>query len=121
MIGNFFYWSHLPLLQVLATNLHATPSEAGLLVSASGWGSLFASIYVAKLNPRRTGVLYCTGIFLANVALPGATLPYFWVAFGAVATSGFLAGLFGAVQSALVMSMVRTLPTLQGARAVGHR
>lgn len=109
------------MLQVLATNLHATPSEAGLLVSASGWGSLFASIYVAKLNPRRTGVLYCTGIFLANVALPGATLPYFWVAFGAVATSGFLAGLFGAVQSALVMSMVRTLPTLQGARAVGHR
>ena len=108
-IGNFFYWSHLPLLQVLATNLQATPSQAGLLVSASGWGSLFASLYVTQLNPKRTGVLYCAGITLANVVLPGATLPYFWIAFSAVAGSGFLAGLFGAVQSALVMSMVRAL------------
>ena len=97
------------MLQVLATNLRATPSQAGLLVSASGWGSLFASVYVTQLNPKRTGLLYCAGITLANVVLPGATLQYFWVAFSAVAGSGFLAGLFGAVQSALVMSMVRAL------------
>ena len=35
-IANFNYWSHVPLLQVLATNLEASPTQTGLLVSGSG-------------------------------------------------------------------------------------
>lgn len=105
-ICNLFYWSHLPILQVLATNLHATPSQAGLLVSASGWGGLFASIVVTWWNPTRTGLIYCCGAAFANAILPAATIDDFWLSFSAIAASGFMAGLFGAVQSALVMAMV---------------
>ena len=148
-------------------------SEVGLLVSASGWGGLMASLLVTSSNPSRTGLLYCLGIAAADAILPGATILNFWAAF-AVSTrihkhaqsighcivscrcrylkvvgttrpiseackwlyldrfssdaewflsgclaavclcvalqsltgSGFLAGLFGAVQSAMVMQMV---------------
>ena len=100
------YWSHQPLLQVLATRLGADASEAGLLVSASGWGGLLASLLVTSTNPSRTGLLYCLGIAAADAVLPGATILNFWAAFGALIGSGFLAGLFGAVQSAMVMQMV---------------
>lgn len=47
-IANFNYWSHVPLLQVFATNLGATPTQTGLLVSASGYGSLVASLMVGR-------------------------------------------------------------------------
>lgn len=40
VLASFFYWSHTPLLQVLATGLGASAGEAGLLASASGWGGL---------------------------------------------------------------------------------
>ena len=46
-----------------------------------------------------TGLLYCLGIAFADLILPGATVLNFWAAFAALAGSGFLAGLFGAVQS----------------------
>jgi predicted MFS family arabinose efflux permease len=104
--ANFHYWSHQPLLQVLATRLGADASQTGLLVSASGWGGLLASVLVTTTNPSRTGLLYCLGIAAADAVLPGATILNFWVAFASLAGSGFLAGLFGAVQSAMVMSMV---------------
>ena len=29
--GNFFYFSHIPIVQVLATQLDATPSQAGII------------------------------------------------------------------------------------------
>lgn len=103
--ANFNYWSHQPLLQVLATRLGADASEAGLLVSASGWGGLLASLMVTNLNPARTGLLYCLGIAAADAVLPGATILNFWSAFAALGGSGFLAGLFGAVQSAMVMQV----------------
>ena len=65
--ANFCYWSHQPLLQVLATDLGADASGAGLLVSASGWGGLLASVLVTFTNPSRTGLLYCLGIAAADV------------------------------------------------------
>lgn len=105
-LGNFFYWSHLPILQVLATRLGASASQAGLLVSASGWGGLVASLLVTFYNPQRTGYLYTGGILAATVLLAGATIPSFWLAFAALAASGFGAGLFGSVQASLVMNMV---------------
>eukprot|EP00729_Bicosta_minor_P009110 gene9110-17387_t len=105
-MANFNYWSHMPLLQVLATRLDASPSQTGLLLSASGWGGLLASLLVTWRNPVRIGLIYCLGITLADLILPGATILNFKAAFSALAGSGFLAGLFGAVQSALVMGMV---------------
>ena len=57
-------------------------------------------------NPQRTGYLYTGGILAATVLLAGATIPSFWMAFAALAASGFGAGLFGSVQASLVMNMV---------------
>jgi hypothetical protein len=76
-------------MQVLATNLHATPSQAGLLVSASGWGGLFASMFVTYWNPRHTGYIYCFGAALASAILPGATVDDFWLSFSAIAVCTF--------------------------------
>ena len=105
-LANFNYWSHMPLLQVLATRLDASPYQTGLLLSASGWGGLVASLLVTSTNPVRIGLVYCLGITFADLILPGAAILNFKAAFSALAGSGFLAGLFGAVQSALVMGMV---------------
>ena len=88
------YWSHQPLLQVLSTRLGADASEAGLLVSASGWGGLLASLLVTATNPARTGLLYCLGIAAADALLPGATIRSFWAAFGALASPAGLARSF---------------------------
>ena len=55
VLANFNYWSHMPLLQVLATRMGASASRTGLLLSASGWGGLLASLMVTGMNPRRTG------------------------------------------------------------------
>lgn len=46
---NVFYWSHLPILQVL----HADASKAGLLVSASGWGGLLPRLRSPSSPPGR--------------------------------------------------------------------
>ena len=92
ILANFNYWSHTPLLQVLATRLEASPSQTGLLLSASGWGGLVASVLVTATNPRRSGMLYCLGIMFADAVLPLATIPDFGVAFAALVMSGFLAG-----------------------------
>jgi predicted MFS family arabinose efflux permease len=45
-----------------------------------------------------------TGVALLTVS--GATIPDFWLAFALIVVSGFATGLFGGVQSAMVMSMV---------------
>merc|ERR1712232_1280313 len=106
VFANFFFFAHMPILQVLAARLDTTPYQAGLIVSANGWGSLLAAVQVTLQNPRRQGVLYCLGIAFATVTISGATLPSFWAAYAAVLLSGYFSGLFGAVQSAMVMAMV---------------
>jgi MFS family permease len=55
---NFFWSPFVPSLQLVATNLDATPYRTGLLASAIGCGGVVASIAIALTNPRRTGVIY---------------------------------------------------------------
>lgn len=105
-LGNFFYFSHRPILQVLATRLGVTPYETGLFVSAGGWGTLLAAVQCTLQTPQRSGMLYCLGIAFATLILIGAASLSFWAAFAALLLSGYSVGLFGAIQSAMVMSMV---------------
>ena len=39
VLGNLFYWGHIPFIQVLAARLDCTPAQAGILASATGWGA----------------------------------------------------------------------------------
>ena len=93
-------------LQLVATNLAATPYQTGLLASAIGCGGVVASGAIVLINPRRTGMIYCVGTGFAILTVVGATIPSYWAAFAAITVSGFACGLFGGVQSAMVMAMV---------------
>lgn len=106
VIANFNYWSHTPLVQILATRLHATPTRTGLLGSAVGYGGLLAAMLTVAINPRRQGIFYCVGCILADVFLLGAAVSSFPVAFGSLLLSGLCVGFFSSVQTAMVMSMV---------------
>jgi len=96
----------MPLLNVIASELDASPTEAGLLVSSAGYGGIAATLLFVVATPRRSGLLYATAAAAASVTLAGASLPSFWLVFVAMLFSGACGGLFGAVQSALVMEMV---------------
>lgn len=110
-LANFFWWSHTPLLQVLAARFDggsgaARAWRAGVLASAPGYGTLAAAVLVAVFNPNHQGLLYCLGAALADATLPGAASSSFPVAVASLFVSGILAGTFGAVQSAMVLSLV---------------
>ena len=42
VLGNAFFWGHIPFIQVLAGTkwLNVSPSLAGALASATGWGNV---------------------------------------------------------------------------------
>ena len=51
VLSNFFYFSHFPMVQVVADRVGATPALTGLLASASGFGMITGSLLVARWQP----------------------------------------------------------------------
>jgi len=117
VIVNVFMFSFLPLVPVFADRLGIGAFQAGLLASAMGTGMMLSSLWVAMNSQARRGVVYTVGAFLATGALLGLPLaPRFLLAYPAVLVAGFGGGLFGATQSAVVITIAG--PELRG-RALG--
>ena len=107
VIANFFLFSYFPIIPVIAEDLDAAPFFVGLLASGTGIGMMVGSLAVAKLTPRRRGVVYVCGAFAALVFLIAFALSsMYWLAFAAIVCSGLGSGFFGATQSTLVMTAV---------------
>jgi len=107
VLANFFYFAYLPLVQVIAADLDLGPGLTGLLASATGMGMMTGSLAVARLRPRRRGIVYTGGTLGGMLLLIGfATLSWFPLVLMFVFLSSIGAGLFGATQSTLVMITV---------------
>lgn len=104
LIVNVFHFSYFPIVQVIGDRVGASPAATGLLAAATGFGMALGSLFVMTARPRR-GRAYIRGSFVAMVLVLGFG---FFTSYSLVFASLFLAsigiGLFGANQSALVLS-----------------
>ncbi|MEM9562694.1 MAG: MFS transporter [Actinomycetota bacterium] len=105
VIANFFLFAYFPIVPVVADELGATPLLVGLLSAGTGIGMMSGSLVMARLRPRRRGLVYTIGVAMALVLLvPFALAPTYPLALTAIIVSGFGAGLFGSTQTTLVMA-----------------
>lgn len=106
VLVNVFMFSFLPMVPVFADGLDLSPFATGLIGSAMGTGMMIGSLWVATTAPVRRGIVYVVGSFMAIVFLVGLPLATgLAMAYPAVLLAGVGAGMFGATQSALVMSV----------------
>jgi predicted MFS family arabinose efflux permease len=107
VLANFFCFSYLPLVQVVADDLGLGPGMTGVLASATGLGMMTGSLVVARTRPRRRGLVYCGGTLAALVLLIGfATMTWIPAVLFFLFASSVGAGLFSATQGTLVMTTV---------------
>jgi predicted MFS family arabinose efflux permease len=117
VLFNFFYFSHFPMVQVVADRVDASPALTGLLASASGFGMITGSLLVARWQPERRGLVYVGGSLFAMVAfLPFALSDVYGVVLTSYLVASVGGGLFGSTQSTLVMTAV---PAALRGRAMG--
>ena len=117
VIANFFLFAYFPIVPVVAERLGATPFLVGLLSAGTGMGMMTGSLLMARLQPRRRGLFYTAGVFLAlAMVVPFALASRFDLALVALIASGVGAGLFGSTQSTLVMAAA---PDALRGRALG--
>ena len=116
IIANLLFFSHTPILQLLAVELGVSSDLAALLMAMQQAGRLFSSVVFLCLKPSRLGLWYSCGAFLATCTLPVLTVPSFGIVFGAELFSSFSSGFFGSTQSTLVMTAV---PDEMRGRAMG--
>jgi predicted MFS family arabinose efflux permease len=104
---NFFYFSFTPLVQVFGKRLGAGPALVGVLASMIGVGMMIGSLSVARLLPRRRGLVYVVGAFAAMLILTPFTQSS-WYPLSLVLLLGASVGmgLFGSTQATLVMTVV---------------
>lgn len=116
-IANFFLFAYFPIIPVIAKSLDASPRQTGLLAAGTGIGMMAGSLLTAQLRPRRRGLVYVGGVFVAMlIVVPFARATAYPVALFAIIMSGVGSGCFGAMQSALVAGA--SPPELRG-RALG--
>ena len=107
LIANMFLFAYFPIVPVIAEDLDATPFFVGLLAAGTGIGMMIGSLVMARLTPRRRGVVYLAGLFVAFGFLVVFALgTTYWLVFAAIVASGVGSGFFGATQSTLVMAAV---------------
>lgn len=117
LVVNAFMFSFLPMVPVFAERMALSAFETGLLGSATGTGMMVGALTVAITMPKHRGIVYVIGSFMAIAFLIGLPLATgLAVAYPAVLLAGVGAGLFGATQSALVMSVA---PNELRGRAMG--
>jgi MFS family permease len=106
LVVNVFMFSFLPMVPVFAERMGLSAFETGLLGSATGTGMMIGALTVAITMPERRGLVYLVGSFMAIACLIGLPLATgLHIAYPSVLLAGIGAGLFGATQSALVMSV----------------
>jgi predicted MFS family arabinose efflux permease len=104
---DFFFFSLIPLVQVIGTDLDAGPTLLGLLAAMIGFGMMGGSLVLARFQPRRRGVFYVCGSFIALLfAIPFATASVYWLAAGSMFIAAFGLGFFGSTQGTIVMTAV---------------
>ena len=104
---NFFFFSSTPLLQVVGGKFNVGPALLGLLAAMLGIGMFAGSLGVAHFQPRRRGLLYVSGSYIAFGFMTGFALAPWYAAsavFLALAAVGM--GFFGSTQAILVMDSV---------------
>ncbi len=117
VIANFFLFAYFPIVPVVAEDLGATPFLVGLLSAGTGIGMMSGSLVMARLQPRRRGLFYTAGVFLALLmVVPFALAPSYGLALAAIIATGAGAGLFASTQSTLVMAAA---PEALRGRALG--
>lgn len=105
-LTNFFHFSYFPIVPVIADKLEASPSATGALAAATGLGMAVGSFVVLRFSVRR-GPAYVLGSAGAFVFLLGfAAFDRYWLVFASLFVASCFVGLFGATQSALVMTSV---------------
>ena len=104
---NFFFFSASPLLQVVGGKFNVGPALLGLLAAMLGIGMFAGSLGIAHYQPRRRGLLYVGGSYIAFAFMTGFALAPWYAAsavFLVLAAVGM--GFFGSTQSVLVMDAV---------------
>jgi MFS family permease len=105
-LTNFFHFAYFPIVPVIADRLEASPVATGFLAAATGLGMAVGSVIVLRARARR-GVLYVLGSAGAFVFLIGfAAFDGYWLVFASLLVASGFVGMFGATQSALVMTSV---------------
>ncbi len=105
-LTNFFHFSYFPIVPVIAEQLSASPAATGALAAATGLGMAVGSIIVLRTSVRR-GRAYVIGSAGAFVFLLGfAGFDRYWLVFASLLVASGFVGMFGATQSALVMTSV---------------
>jgi predicted MFS family arabinose efflux permease len=117
MVMNLFYFPYQPLVPVFADLLEVNALLAGVLASASAFGSLIATLLIARGLPLRRGVIYVGGatmtfVFLFVFSLAGV----YPLAVAAIVLTG--AGSAGYMTMLSVLVMVAATPEMRG-RALG--
>ncbi|MEL7157404.1 MAG: MFS transporter [Actinomycetota bacterium] len=103
---NFFHFSYFPIVPVIAQRVGATPFTTGLLAGATGAGMAIGSTIVLRTGIRR-GVAYVVGSGGGFVFLLGfAAFDRYWMVYVSLLLASSFVGMFGATQSALVMTAV---------------
>ena len=104
---NFFFFSASPLLQVVGGKFNVGPALLGLLAAMLGSGMFAGALGIAHYQPRRRGLLYVGGSYIAFAFMTGFALAPWYAAsavFLVLAAVGM--GFFGSTQSVLVMDAV---------------
>ncbi len=105
VIANFFLFAYFPIVPVVAEELGASPFLVGLLTAGTGLGMMTGSLLMTRFQPRRRGLAYVAGVFVALIFLvPFALTVGHGLALAAIVCSGIGAGLFGSTQTTLVMA-----------------
>lgn len=103
---NFFHFSYFPIVPVIAQRVGASPFATGLLAGATGAGMAVGSLIVLRTGIRR-GVAYIVGSVGGFVFLIGfAAFDRYWLVYLSLLLASSFVGMFGATQSALVMTAV---------------
>ena len=105
-LTNFFHFAYFPMVPVIADRLNASPAATGALAAATGLGMAVGATIVLR-SPVRRGLLYALGSAGAFVFLLGfAAFDRYLLVFASLLVASSFVGLFGATQSALVMTSV---------------
>lgn len=107
VLMNFFYYAFMPLVPAFAEDLGVGPFLTGLLASAVGMGTMTGAFVIARLQPRRRGLLHIGGSLGAMAMLAAfANMTWYPAAFATLFVAGLSGSGFGTTQAALVVSLV---------------
>ncbi len=107
VLMNFFFYSHTPLVPVIAKNLGADPFQAALLSAGAGVGTMVGSLAVAQRNPARRGLLYLGATLSAMATLNlFAHAPVYHLALPALMAAALCSSGFSSTQSSIAMTVV---------------